>query len=193
MTIDFSENSYKLIESLSLCKSVKQKACLIIDFYNSRRINGSLEPRWIHRAYELLQEYIDDKIDKKDYSICAELIRSHEMADGSEVPAFPNVPSSPVRIIHEGWKIGTPTWIFLGRNYPDAAHEVGYGWVVVKRQVPIDFYKLFDSSISDTVWIGYHLNDQMGFDATNANCIGPAINYEDLIAAIKRQTISNGK
>lgn len=177
-----------LYETLINCKSIKEKAFHIMDFYKSRRIQSSLEPIWIHRAYELVQQYLDDKLEKDNLRNLYEIVNSHCMEDGTEVPSFPNRPSSPARIMHEGWKIGTPTWIFMGRNEYGAARDLNKGWVAVKRTVPQKFQKLFDPDIPLDIWFAYNLNDQMGIGAETANSIGPSLDFDELCHEIDRQT-----
>ena len=176
-----------LCESIASCKSIKEKAFLIMEHYKSSRLDNSMEPIWIHRAYEIVQEYLDDKLDKNNVNHFYDIVKSHQLPDGTEVPSFPNKPNSPVRIMHEGWKIGTPTWIFMGRKQSGAVKEFKNGWVVSRRVVPQPFQKLFDPSIPLVIYFAYNVRDQMGMSADTANCIGPAMDLNDLHLAIERQ------
>jgi hypothetical protein len=177
-----------LYEKLSSSNSIKEKAFFIMEHYNSRRLNSSLEPIWIHKAYEYVQQYLDDKLDQSLSKPFYEVVNSHCLKDGTEVPSFPNKPSSPVRIMHEGWKIGTPTWIFMGRNESGAVTELPNGWVVVKRVVPTSFQKLFDPDIPLQIYFAYNINDQMGLGADTANSIGPSLDFDELCLEIEKQS-----
>jgi hypothetical protein len=175
-----------MLESLIAATSIKEKVAIICDFYKSKRLDNNLEPMWIHRAYEIAQHYLDDKLPKEEMGILHEVIRSHLMPDGTEVLSMPNVPKSPIRIMHQGWKIGTPTWIFMGRNEPDAVTDLGKKWVAVKRTVPPDLYKSFDPKIPDAIWLAYNLEKQFGLDSKN--CIGPALYLNQLVKIVEEQS-----
>ena len=174
-----------MLESLIAATSIKEKVAIICDFYKSKRLDNNLEPMWLPRAYDIAQHYLDDKLPKEEMGILHEVIRSHLMPDGTEVLSMPNVPKSPIRIMHQGWKIGTPTWIFMGRKEPDAVTDLGNKWVAVKRTVPPDLYKSFDPKIPDTIWLAYNLEKQFGLDSKN--CIGPALYLNQLVKIVEEQ------
>lgn len=174
---------YAMLQALKSCKNPREKAQIIWDFYQSARLQSDLEPVWIHPDYELVQKYLENSIKKEELLRVAELIKSHEMPDGTEVSQYRGKPKSPVRIVHQGWKIGSPTWVFMGRNlHPNATQYLGKGWVAVCREVPSDLYKLFDSSIPNLVWVAYSLNKSM----TDEDWIGPAVFYDEFILALER-------
>jgi hypothetical protein len=181
-----------LQENLLTCRSWKGKALLVNDFYQSRRIDGSLEPLWIHRAYELVKNYIDDTLQQGQIKLFYDIIKSHELPDGFEVQSMPNVPNSPIRIMHEGWKVGSPTWIFMGRNQPEAAIHVSENWIAVKRTVPSNIYRHFDQEIPDTIWMAYNTKIQIGNmnDSQDHGVIGPAMDFEVLKEAIEKRLAS---
>lgn len=181
-----------LQESLSASKSWKGKALLVNDFYQSRRIDGSLEPMWIHGAYEIVKHYIDDTLKKEQIKLFYDIIRSHELPDGFEVPSMPNVPSSPIRIMHEGWKVGSPTWIFMGRNEPGSAIHVNGDWVAVKRTITAEIFKFFDPQLPNTIWMAYNTKIQMAnMDSPQDDgVIGPAMDFEVLAEAIDKRISS---
>ena len=170
-----------LYENLSSAKSIKEKTGLIFDFYQKRRLEDSHEPLWTHKAYEIIKQYLDDELKKEDLGLLYEIIKSHMMPDGAEVPAIPNVPSSPVRIMHERWKIGTPTWIFMGRSLTGSTRQITPKWIAVKREIPEKLSSLFDPQIPTTIWLAYNLDKQMGLDEKNSNCIGPTLYFDKLV------------
>ena len=114
----FLEGSIMLRNELLNCQNLEGKSNLIWQHYTNRKLNSNLEPKWVHAAYDLVRRYNEDpsSLNKEETSMFKELVYSHEMADGAEVQSFPHIPRSPVRIMHDGWKIGTPTWIFMGRS-----------------------------------------------------------------------------
>ena len=197
-----------LYDKLSASILLEEKAQIIWEHYLSRKlpppkatqeidldgvegsythITGSLEPNWIHYGYELLKKALDgEKQSKKDFSLVDQIIESHSFKDGHLVPAFPGQPQSPLRVIHDGWKAGTPTWIFMGRALTaDSAVHLGGGWVAVQRTLPEDFYKDLDQDAAPaTLWMAYHMDKQMGMTALTSNVIGPAVSFDDLWAAV---------
>src|SRR5687768_579777 len=107
--------------------------------YQARRLRqAEFEPNWIHASYELLRDYVEGKVrDREDKNMVKRILGSLTLPDGHEVYAFPGIPGSPVRIIHDGWKIGTPTWVFMGRTLPGSVvKDLGSGWVLVGRPIP---------------------------------------------------------
>lgn len=176
-----------LKESLSSCKTLKEKVSVILSHYASRKINGPLEPEWIHVAYELLQKFADDKASKNDYVLIKDLIASHEISDGSDVWSIPGIPSSPKRIIHDCWKVGSPTWVFMGRNNPNSAFFLIDDWIAVRRKIPESIFKMFNQDLPDETWIAYNRKQQMGTTTTTANCIGPAFSWQQLINAVEEK------
>lgn len=174
-----------LFESLQAEEKLEEKARIVCEHYESRVLDNELEPRWMHPAYECVQRLYDGNATEDEKQMALEIISSHSLKDGYSVSAFPGMPGSPMRIIHDGWKSGTPTWIFMGRSFPDAAKDIGNGWVAVQRSLPPEFYRLIDASAAPpTLWIAYHLDQQMGMSALTANCIGPAMSLPELIEAV---------
>lgn len=182
-----------LRDGLKSCNSWKGRAFLVNDFYQLSRLDSSLEPLWIHGAYEIVKNYINDTLKKEQIKLFYEIVNSHELPDGFEVPSIPNVPSSPVRVMHEGWKIGSPTWVFMGRNKPGCSQSISKDWVAVQRTVPENMWKNFDPDIPKTVWIAYNINKQMynleNLENSTTDCIGPAFDFDELVKAVKKQEL----
>lgn len=174
-----------LRDSLLKFKNVKDKARICWEFYESRKLLNDMEPTWTHLAYQAIKEYLDGDMQNKEF--VAEIVHSHELADGSTVSSFPGIPNSPRRVLHDGWKIGTPTWVFMGRNEHGAATRINEKWVAVKRIIPDQIFKEnFSNDLPRDVWIAYNINKQMGTTASTANCIGPAFSYEQLVGEIQQ-------
>lgn len=165
-------------------KSLKDKAQHCWEFYISRKLTNDMEPTWTHLAYQAVKEYLDGDVQNKEF--VAEIVHSHELADGSTVSSFPGIPNSPRRVIHEGWKVGTPTWVFMGRYATEASIRINDKWIAVKRKIPdVIFKENFDPSLPTEVWIAYNINEQMGTTASTANCIGPAFSYQQILDNLK--------
>jgi hypothetical protein len=170
-----------MLDKVKKTKNPREKAEIIWEFYCTRKLTIDLEPSWTHPSYLLVEKYLNNTIKKNELPQLVEVIKSHEQQDGKEVLQFVNRPSGPVRIMHEGWKIGSPTWVFMGRNlHPKATQYLGNGWIAVCREVPSELYKLFDPSIPNLVWIAYHRDRPMTFTESE-NCIGPAVFYDVFI------------
>lgn len=174
-----------LSEAVNAAVTLKEKAIVVWQHYESRKLQSELEPKWIHAGYEIVFKYINGSVTPEEKQFVQEIVSSHSLKDGYSVAAFPGTPSGPMRIIHDGWKSGTPTWIFMGRAEPGAAKMIGDGWVAVQRSLPAAFYQLMDQKAAPpTLWIAYHLEKQMGVSAMTSNCIGPATSYDELLGAV---------
>lgn len=170
-----------LCEAIKAANNFEEKAKVVWEHYQSRRLNSDLEPKWTHAAYESVAKVLQKTATPEEKQLANEIIASHALKDGYSVAAFPGMPSSPLRIIHDGWKSGTPTWIFMGRSLPGAAQDIGGGWVAVQRTLPPELYKLLGSNAPATLWIAYNLEQQMGTSALTSNCIGPAYSLQEVL------------
>lgn len=196
-----------LSKAISEATSYKDKAQLVWDHYLSRQlpsayveggnIIGTLEPNWIHSGYELIRKFLDNENSSGDQRSLSpdelksinQIIESHALNDGVSVPAFPGQPKSPMRIIHDGWKAGTPSWIFMGRALtPESFVHLGAGWVAVQRTIPDEFYAQMDQQAAPaTLWMAYNRDKQMGLTALTSNVIGPAISFDQLWDAVNAE------
>jgi hypothetical protein len=90
-------------------------------------------------------------------------------------------------VVHEGWKIGTPTWVFLGRG---TGHLSFFNddLVIWSRVIPQELrphLKSIDNSWE--VWIAYSKTEPMGGTTLTANCYGPCLSKEELMAVIRSE------
>jgi hypothetical protein len=157
--------------------------------YLERRLKQSeLEPNWIHATYELLRDYSEGKVrDRDDKQMVKAILASLTMPDCEEVKAFPGMPGSPVRIIHDGWKVGTSTWVFMGRALPGSLVEaLGNGWILVDRPVPPEIRKRMTPD-APICYIAYHRDRQMGGSTFTAECLGPATSREEILMALQME------
>ena len=167
-------------------QNYKDKANIVWNHYLSRQIK-ELEPNWIHAGYELVRKLIDgENVEKDEFRVIDQIIESHSLNDGHAVPAFPGQPKSPMRIIHDGWKAGTPTWIFMGRSLtPESVVSLGSGFIAVQRTIPDYLYDQMDKEIAPaTLWMAYNQDKQMGLDPSTSNVVGPAISFDQLRHAV---------
>lgn len=179
-----------LSESVKSANTLEEKAKIVWEHYQSRKLASNLEPNWTHVAYDVVRKLSEKSLTdtEDDYHLAMEVISSHALPDGFSVAAFPGMPSSPMRIIHDGWKSGTPTWIFMGRSFPEAAQDIGGGWVAVSRTLPDELFKMMEKNGAPaTLWMAYHRDRQMGSSALTSNCVGPAISFRELMAAVEEE------
>lgn len=168
----------KLWESLKLADSLKAKAQIVWEHYESHK-SKSFEPEWIHSQYAKVRDFGQGLILKpEDQTLVVEVVASHSLEDGCSVQAIPGMPNTALRIIHDGWKAGSATWVFMGR----AENSIQHGdWVFVNRTLPAEFYALLDQSEAPPeLWVAYHLKEE--------KIVGPAIYYSDLVATISKFT-----
>jgi hypothetical protein len=170
-----------LYEQINSKETFKEQVEVVKNYYLSKKMDSPLEPEWIHLSYNLAFRYLDGEYLSDDEILdLNSIVESHCLADGFSVPSFPGFPNSSERIMHEGWKAGTATWVFMGRNTQNA-HILKGKWVAVSRSLPHDLFNLLDrEGISDTLWIAYNLDFPFGSKNDSKKCIGPALFYEDL-------------
>jgi hypothetical protein len=193
----------ELSTAIAAAPTYKAKAQVVWDHYVRRQLpavmmnniilQNELEPNWIHFGYELIHKFIfsrvGEKLDADELELVDQIIVSHSLKDGHTVPAFPGQPKSPMRIIHDGWKAGTPTWIFMGRSLtPKSVVHLGGGWVAVQRTIPDEFYNDMDKQAAPaTLWMAYNTNQQMGLTALTSNVVGPAVSFNQLWDAVNAE------
>jgi hypothetical protein len=177
-----------LSERIENAKDFKEKVQLICNHYEDRRLKNELEPEWIHSGYEIAFRFTkEESLEKNEMYLLNQIVKSHSLPDGSSVHAFPDRPNSPMRIIHDGWKAGTPTWIFMGRNSENCV-DLGSNWVAVSRTLPETLYAQLDKNIAPpTLWMAYNKKNKMSISDKDENIIGPAIYFEQILFHLKAQ------
>lgn len=163
--------------------SLVEKCRAIWDHYLSRKRNDSFEPNWILRPYELAKLYAEsegkpDGFSDNDYFLLNETIKSHSQKNGNEVPVKTGFPNEGSRVMHDCWKAGSFTWIFMGRAEAKDAF-LHKEFVILSRTLPDDLYKVIDKSIfaPQTLFAAYNL-----FDVSKNT--GPAVCLDDLLNAL---------
>jgi len=175
-----------LSEKIEAAKDFKEKVQLIWNNYEDRRLKSELEPEWIHTGYEIAFRFTQEKsLDKNEMYLLNQIVKSHSLPDGSSVHAFPDRPNSPMRIIHDGWKAGTPTWIFMGRSSENCV-DLGSNWVAVSRTLPDTLYAQLDQNMApSTLWMAYNKKNKMSISDKDENIIGPAIYLKQILFHLK--------
>lgn len=183
-------------------------------FYESRQLKNDLEPEWVHPIYRLMRDYGSLKGQEKTFA--DEAIDNLDLPTGKVVSALPPLPAflanhpnvqlighlaAPMlgerRIIHEGWKLGTPTWVFMGRALSDSTVYARGEYVVVGRTIPTEFanaVRPMRTSIlgpfepDGKLWIAYSRTEPMGYTAMTANCFGTCWGEKDLLYCMKSES-----
>lgn len=97
------------------------------------------------------------------------------------------------RIIDNGYKVGTPSWVFLGRN--DTSSTVyrwsrDPHWIVCCRRPSKAIQKLGRKHGFPDLpefWIAYHLENPMGDSTFTANCIGTCLLEAEVLEQLADQ------
>lgn len=173
-----------LSENLRRVKNERAKARLMWEHYVSRQRTDNLEPKWIHPAYKLAREMAEGRrLDPNDITMFRQMIGSHELEDGTIVPSSNDMPTG---VMHDGWRVGTTSWVFMGRKKAaNIAGETGEksSWVLVGRTIP----KTIQSDFGDSIYIAYNLNCPVGMGPTDwkANVVGPAASVQEVIGQLE--------
>jgi hypothetical protein len=174
---------------MELCKSLENldflgQSAVLWQHYKDRQLKLEYEPNWVHEGYDLFRRVLDkDKLDHKEFWLAKEIIKSHSLPDGFAVPLDKRQPQSEQRIMHDGWKAGSATWIFMGRNLDEnSVVSLSESWIAIKRTLPPEIYSILDPSLApDTLWMAYNKNKQIKVLDESITCVGPAIYFEELV------------
>lgn len=150
---------------------MKQFAQKMIDYYNAGRRQDEFEPKWVLPPFDLA--FVGDL-----ESLGQEWPRKEMRAELCDDKAIFVRDCSPfgTRIIQGGFKVGTASWVFLGRR--DSPIERVGDWVACRRRIPEEVKRLGRESgfpDVDELWALYSLDDPgVIFDR------GPG-SYEDIM------------
>lgn len=168
------------IAKFASIQSPIDRCSFLWDHYLSRKREDEYEPNWILEPYSLVKKFLDNQQDldsifeEKDYFVLNETIKSHLQKDGTEVPIRTGFPNEGTRIMHDCWKAGSFTWLFMGRR---ETKDIFFknNFVVFSRTLPDEFYDLLDKDFApQTLFAAYNKLD-------SAKNIGPAICLDDLL------------
>lgn len=177
---------------MNLEPDFKTQCIKLVEHYKSRQLKSDLEPKWTHEAYQFAFDFIADlPLNEKQLWILNGTVKSHNLPDGVAVPVDKRQPQGSQRIVHDGWKAGSCTWIFMGRNFKqDSVCQLSDFWVAVQRTLPDDIYNLLDQSLApSTLWMAYNLKLPMQVLNEKDTCVGPAIYLSQIEEAIKRKHV----
>lgn len=179
--------------------NIQQKVDHLIGVYNSRRRTDDYEPKYIIDPYDVIFAFqgIQENGKKSNKSGVAYLKDIYgEGSDKELLETFENncldsllCPDGtvcnghgifPDRVIHDGYKVGTTSWVFMGRNespvYP--VKYMGKTLYAVGRTVPPEIQKMLKPlhpELGNTVWCAYDLDGQYGVE------IGPLFSLDQIV------------
>jgi hypothetical protein len=152
------------------------RATKLVKFYEAHKGDEKYEPNWIHPAFEVGYKIVDDPyyVDSDKGFILDGCYESITLPDGYVCEAFPGLTDSPKRIMEDGFKVGTTSWIFMGRKNP-AYQAVYRDWVILGRKWAKD---------GAITYMAYHPDKPMGLSAMTGEDIGPTFDLAQIKAAI---------
>lgn len=110
-----------------------------------------------------------------------------DLPDGKVVDAFAGFPGGGKRIVQDGTKVGTTTWVFEGRA--KCRPERHKGWVILHRDVAPAIREVGRESgfeEVERVWMAYHPDRPMGDSAMTGREIGPCLSRDEVVAHIEK-------
>jgi hypothetical protein len=151
----------------------------------SRKRLDDYEPSWTLSPYSIVKKALDNKdnldavLNEHDFFLISETIKSHYQKNGIEVPIKTGFPNEGSRIMHDCWKAGSFTWIFMGRT--ECQPFLNGNYTVISRKIPDDMYDLLDKEYApQTLFAAYDRLDE-------SKNIGPAVTLESLLNEINKE------
>jgi len=172
------------IKTFASFTSPLERCSFLWEHYLSRKRQDNFEPLWVLKPYSLVKSFLDLEgktegvFTEQDYFVLNETIKSHVQRDGTEVPIKTGFPNEGSRIMHDCWKAGSFSWLFMGRTAAQDIFE-HKGFVVLSRALPDHLYDLLDKDFApQTLFAAYSVEN----DSKN---IGPAVCVDDLLQELE--------
>jgi len=128
--------------------TLRQQAQYLLDRFESR-VAPAIEPEWLLDEHKTLKRFIDGTLDKGEAAEAKDVIRNLSIPD-YEVNVDPFFGP---RFIEDGYKVGSFSWGFMGRNNP--IHVERFGEVVVfGRELATEFRSSFPGE-PEVLWFAY--------------------------------------
>lgn len=99
--------------------------------------------------------------------------------DGSTSTMWP----FPTRVIHDGYKVGTTSWVFMGRKDSkilELDHYAGGKVYCIRREIPANIAKklnVIHPELDNSVYAAYSLDQRINLD------VGPCLTLDEVIMA----------
>lgn len=142
-------------------------------WYDAHRGDAAFEPNWTHPLFQAAFEG-----DKEMLEAVKETL---SLPDGSVVEAFPGLPGGPKRLMEDGFKVGTTSWIFFGRKNPAYRKIVG-SWVILGRRWA------GNGAIN---YMAFHKDRPMGLSAMTGQELGPSFDLAEIELAVQQDQPAN--
>jgi hypothetical protein len=175
-----------------MSKKLSQICEKLIQRYERSKRNDQAEPKWVLHPYSIaydymksgldgLREYYGDEKSSTLVEYATNDLTGLDIEDGTVYESFP----FPARVIHDGFKVGTTSWVFMGRRNsnvevlttPKNSIYGGEDIYVVSRIIPPEINKKLKKKhpeLEPVVYCGYSLNDKIKVD------IGPCITSDEV-------------
>lgn len=189
--------------------NIDQKVELLVNRYNESKRTDQYEPSYVIAPYDTILAYAGlSKTEETVYSKFKKLLGKSqkkgvdalkEIYGGFSNSQLMNIfegealdsmltPDGtvskgggffPDRVIHDGFKVGTTSWVFMGRKNSPVVPVQYHGKTLyaIKRDIPAEIYaklRPLHPECDNSVWIAYDLDGQYGLE------IGPCISLDHI-------------
>jgi hypothetical protein len=170
---------------MSITKLTQLSNDLIARYENTRRTD-IYEPSWILDPYNLAYDFIKNKCNNDQVNDYINELQCMNVPDGTTIESFP----FPPRIFHDGYKVGSTSWIFMGRKNspiyatikPDSSFYYQDEIIVIGRKLPPQIakcVKMPHPELEPIAYCGYSMNPRIAID------IGPCLTLEEIYNTIQ--------
>ena len=179
--------------------NLQQKVDHLIGVYNSKRRTDDYEPNYIIDPYNSIFSFAGIQTNGKKAKTSGLESLEDMYGEGTEKELLEIFESNcldsllcpdgtvckggglfPDRVIHDGFKVGTTSWVFMGRKnspvYP--VKYMGKTLYAVGRTVPPSIQKMLKPvhpELGNTVWCAYDLTGEFGVE------IGPLFSLDQVV------------
>ena len=181
---------------MSVNEDCKKLCESLVARYEASKRTDDAEPEWVLEPYDMAYDFVNGGLesikehyvfDGSDKKICKSVIEHLSpllLEDGTVTESFP----FPARIIHDGFKFGTTSWVFMGRKESEV--EVfktelngiygGKELFIVSRKMPVEILErtngLPHPELSGFLYCGYFLKKELKVEVGPCHTIDGVIN-----------------
>jgi len=132
--------------------------------YDASRREDEHEPSWTHPFF--LPGFDPTMCLDEDHHGHVRFVRRGEVR-------FTDFMGLPRILDRNGFKVGTPTWIFMRRSEPETIVETHEGWTILGSA--------YDGV---TYWVAYDDEHPIGVSTLTSKCVGPALTLAEIKVGI---------
>lgn len=174
----------------------------LIQKYEQSKRTDQYEPKWILPPFNDLYNFKKDGVEYLrsiygDHLDDNELLKIFEdetvgallTPDGTTVNSFP----FPPRVIHDGFKVGTTSWVFMGRKdspIVEIPHYYGSTCLAIRREIPSQIAAKLNKihpELDNFVYAAYSMDEKLNLD------VGPCLTFDQLVAASAGEAVGTIK